>query len=273
MPGGFMQSMYVVRNTSYGLKSPLRADSNSTQVPKRKPKLISNAVEEARPTPPPKKFVAFSGHDSRAIELAYQKLADDYHNSRASIGQEGADASTGTSNNGSKTSPGNTSQGEHQGTRVPVHEDFLFDVDIEKRELAPVYWLGPIFQVTRGTWFYDDGKACDESLAAQLEQGYLKIKPFRYPSPPPKSKQPFRAAEEQKSLAKSGAFGRARTGSGDSTPRGSVDGQRPQVLSAEEEIQKTHRLFGTYMNSVVTYQDSTIACTLELPLQPISCIS
>lgn len=31
------------------------------------------------------------------------------------------------------------------GTRVPVNEDFLFDVDIEKRELAPVYWLGPIY--------------------------------------------------------------------------------------------------------------------------------
>lgn len=39
------------------------------------------------------------------------------------------------------------------GLRVPVNEDFLFDVDIEKRELAPVYWLGPIYEVRRGTWF------------------------------------------------------------------------------------------------------------------------
>jgi hypothetical protein len=123
----------------------------------------------------------------------------------------------------------------------------------------------------RGTWFYDDGKACDESLAAQLEQGYLKIKPFRYPAPPPKNRPSTKPGDEQKSLAKSGAFGRGRSGSGDSTPRGSVEGQRPQVLmGSDEEIQKTYRLFGAYMNSVVTYQDSTVACTLN-PLQcPIS---
>ena len=30
--------------------------------------------------------------------------------------------------------------------RVPVNEDFLFDVDIEARELAPVYWLGPVYE-------------------------------------------------------------------------------------------------------------------------------
>lgn len=39
------------------------------------------------------------------------------------------------------------------GLRVPVNEDFLFDVTIEQRELAPVYWLGPIYEVRRGTWF------------------------------------------------------------------------------------------------------------------------
>lgn len=39
------------------------------------------------------------------------------------------------------------------GLRVPVNEDFLFDVNIERRELAPVYWLGPIYEVRRGTWF------------------------------------------------------------------------------------------------------------------------
>jgi len=34
--------------------------------------------------------------------------------------------------------------------KVPVHEDFLFEVDIEKRELSPVYWLGPTYEVRRG---------------------------------------------------------------------------------------------------------------------------
>jgi hypothetical protein len=35
---------------------------------------------------------------------------------------------------------------ENRGIRVPVNEDFLFDVDIEKRELAPAYWLGPVYE-------------------------------------------------------------------------------------------------------------------------------
>lgn len=34
--------------------------------------------------------------------------------------------------------------------KVPVHEDFLFEVDIEKRELNPVYWLGPTYEIRRG---------------------------------------------------------------------------------------------------------------------------
>lgn len=39
-------------------------------------------------------------------------------------------------------------------SKVPVNEDYLFDVDIRKRELSPVYWLGPAYDVRRGTWFY-----------------------------------------------------------------------------------------------------------------------
>lgn len=27
-----------------------------------------------------------------------------------------------------------------------MNEDYLFDVDIEERELAPTYWLGPIYE-------------------------------------------------------------------------------------------------------------------------------
>jgi hypothetical protein len=27
--------------------------------------------------------------------------------------------------------------------RIPVHEDFLFDVDVERRELSPVYCKSP----------------------------------------------------------------------------------------------------------------------------------
>jgi hypothetical protein len=40
------------------------------------------------------------------------------------------------------------------GVMVPVNEDYLFDVDVEGRELGPVYWPGPVYDVKRGTWFY-----------------------------------------------------------------------------------------------------------------------
>jgi hypothetical protein len=165
--------------------------------------------------------------------------------------------------------------------RVPVHEDFLFDVDIEQRELSPVYWLGPIYEVRRGAWFYSEGstlRPCDENLAAQLEEGYLKIKPFRYPKNQEKSspkQPPIKPSEGPGSLALSGAFGRNRTGSGsaskDVTPKASIEnlraasqqddpsnnGREPPIPSSHQP--QTYRLFGTYMNSVVTYQDSTTA--------------
>jgi hypothetical protein len=79
------------------------------------------------------------------------------------------------------------------------------------------------------------------------------------------------------SLALSGAFsGRNRAGSGEVTPKASMETLRlvnQQVLDdaanstkdspspGSHELQ-THRLFGTYMNSIVTYQDSTVAWLL-----------
>lgn len=44
-------------------------------------------------------------------------------------------------------------QAGQRTTKVPVNEDYLFDVDIEARELAPAYWHGPVYDVKRGTWF------------------------------------------------------------------------------------------------------------------------
>jgi hypothetical protein len=243
-------------------------------VPKRKPKLLNNTnhIDESKSPVQPKKFVQFSGHDSRAIETAYQKLTDEHHNRREGANSFSGNRSTGRDSNASLNGAGQGSQ----GVRVPVHEDFLFDVDIGQRELAPVYWLGPIFQVSRGTWFYDDGKPCDESLASQLETGYLKIKPFRYPPPPAKSSRPtsLKPGEEPRSLANSGAFGRDGAGSGEVTPRSSMENLRGQALDgatnspneplSPQQPQKTYRLFGAHMNSIVTYQDSTVACMLLL---------
>lgn len=49
--------------------------------------------------------------------------------------------------------------GIRRTVKVPVNEDFLFDVDIERRELAPAYWLGPVYDVRRGTWFFQGQKS------------------------------------------------------------------------------------------------------------------
>ncbi len=130
----------------------------------------------------------------------------------------------------------------------------------------------------RGSWFFQEGstlRPCDENLAYQLEEGYLKVKPFRYPKAPEKpSSRPtsMKPGEEPKSLALSGAFGRNRAGSGEVTPKASLENLRAanqQALDDATNVLKaapvpqhqpqTHRLFGTYMNSIVTYENSSVA--------------
>lgn len=132
-------------------------------------------------------------------------------------------------------------------TKVPVNEDFLFDVDIEERELSPIFWLGPVYEVRRGSWFYPDGRPCEENLAAQLEEGFLKTRAWQNPVAP-----------------------RSNTGSRGVTPKPSSEnlkadtaaqgdsGSKPTTPRLQPQPQ-TYRLFGTYMNSVVTYQDATTA--------------
>ncbi|TVY81510.1 putative phospholipase [Lachnellula suecica] len=247
----------------------------AVDVPKRKPKLLSNNLKvDDKPAPPPKKFVTFSAHDSRAIEAAYQKVSDEHRDANRDAGRR--DDQTGGKSTGRRSDPSSGAAGQDHkpGVKVPVHEDFLFDVDVQNRELAPVYWLGPIFEVKRGSWFYDEGnktlRPCDENLASQLEEGYLKVMPFRYPPAPEKSSSrptSLKPGEEPRSLAASGAFGRNRTGSGEVTPRTSAENLRQQARDETLNSPKdspshqpqTYRLFGTYMNSVVTYQDSTVA--------------
>lgn len=137
--------------------------------------------------------------------------------------------------------------GKPTSTRVPVNEDFLFDVDVEQRELAPVYWLGPVYEVRRGSWFYQEGstlRPCEENLAAQLEEGYLKVKPWQYPAREPSNPgahKPTPKSSRENLRSPAGVEG---DGISKSTP-----------TSASFQPQ-TYRLFGTWMNSVATYQDA-----------------
>ena len=129
----------------------------AVDVPKRKPLSLKQTPSDGRPPPIPKKYVAFSSHDSRAIEMAFQKLseeedAQDYIRDRSREGGAGESAAIEQPKANPKIEAEKESD-EPGKVQVPVQEDHLFDVDIERRELGPAYWLGPIYEVRRGTWF------------------------------------------------------------------------------------------------------------------------
>ena len=276
--------MYVTFGTSSHSRSYTIYDHTKPplQVPKRKPLPIDQPSKDTKPLPAPKKYSAFSAKDSRSIESAFQKLAE-YEDTAAppdpvksDLGNAGFRRSGVASDIGSKqnTSFNDSTSTEKGGlVKVPVNEDYLFDVDIEERELAPTYWLGPIYDVRRGSWFYQDGstlRPCDENLAIQLEEGYLKVKPWRYKST---TTQPSTTQPRARPISMAPGLGishldvaanskPAKQASADDLrgrSKGEVDA--PVSVPATFELQ-TQRLFGSYMNSVVTYQDATVAWLL-----------
>ncbi|RMZ92020.1 hypothetical protein DV736_g754, partial [Chaetothyriales sp. CBS 134916] len=201
----------------------------AVDVPKRKPFGADSQgdKDKAKPRPVPKKLVPFSVTDSQAIEAAYQKLDTD--------------------------EPPSKGESKVTSTRVPVNEDFLFDVHVEKRELEPAYWLGPVYDVKRGSWFYHEGstlRPCEENLANQLEESYLKLAPWRRPKLPlsKSASQPRNRPE-------------SRTGepvSGQKTP-GTATPTEGQVDSTDNPLSNVCRLFGAHMSTTVTYMDATVA--------------
>lgn len=119
----------------------------------------------------PSKFVSFGARDSRAIETAFQKLSEeedavDLQSSSYSRHMEGGDVGSGDVG---ATGTGSGKVGVEESIKVPVNEDYLFDVDIKKRELAPVYWLGPAYDIRRGTWFF-------QGTYHQSRQSYLRTR-------------------------------------------------------------------------------------------------
>jgi hypothetical protein len=221
--------------------------------------------------------VPFSAHDSRSIEEAFQRLVEEKEDNgirhKNGEGKPGLpNAAANGKENTSMNEAGNLKDAGEK-VKVPVNEDFLFDVDIETRELAPVYWLGPIYEVRRGSWFYQEGsilRPCEENLATQLEEGYLKVKPFRYPKASKKSTSDSvstKPGNDPASLALP-----SLNASSDLAPKPSIDDLKTvnkQVLDDAADNTKetsspmhepqTYRLFGTHMNSIVTYQDETTA--------------
>jgi len=217
------------------------------QVPKRKPAFLTGRRNKptAKEKPPvlPKKYAAFVPSDSRAIEEAYQKLLEEREDSSRDSSSFRGRAATRSSDILPSTS-----------THVPVNEDFLFDVAILQRELAPVYWLGPVYDVRRGTWFYQEGsnlRPCEENLASQLEDGYLKTKPWLI-----STAQTSTERDDQRDRSDSSSTNPtskdAMSADASTTPAKSASAvTSPQLPS--------YRLFGSYMNSVATYQDENTA--------------
>ncbi|KAK4909579.1 hypothetical protein LTR66_017483, partial [Elasticomyces elasticus] len=181
---------------------------------KRKPFVPETVSEDkSKPAVVPKKWVLFSSSDSQAIEGAFQQLGhDDEYGEKETC------------------------------TRVPVNEDYLYDVHIEKRELEPAYWIGPVYDVRRGSWFFQEGstlRPCDENLANQLEEGYLKIAPWR---------------NKASSLLRSASQARRKPNTGDS-----VAMPPPPIVAPEPTVSNTYRLFGAHMNTTATYADAISA--------------
>ncbi|KXX75613.1 Phospholipase DDHD2 [Madurella mycetomatis] len=221
---------------------------HAVDIPKRKPKFMLSKTSSDTKPPQPKKFAAFSIEDSRAIEAAYQMKLQELEAER-NAGHGNPALRTGSKRpRAASAGTASDSDSPDTHTRVPVNEDFLFDVDIEERELAPVYWEGPVYEVRRGSWFYQEGSAlrpCEENLAAQLEEGYLKVKPWQYP-PRVRSNSASKTVTTNASVDDLKAAAAAQD-----------DGKK--APPAPQHQPQTYRLFGSYMNSVATYQDTTTA--------------
>ncbi|KAJ6151615.1 hypothetical protein N7470_007212 [Penicillium chermesinum] len=214
----------------------------AVDAPKRKPALLDTEKKaEQKPLPKPKKFVPFSVKDSLSIESTFQQLSDFEEASKSS-------------------QPSQTSQ-QSPTKNVPVNEDYLFDVNIEARELSPAYWVGPVYEVRRGTWFFQEGSAlrpCEENLATQLEEGYLKLRPWRTEalegsaidtSLQDGQKEKPATANQQSSAGVAKQADTSKTSAAEA-------GNDPAVSSSPL---KEYRLFGAYMNQVVVFKDATTA--------------
>ncbi len=263
---------------------PLRPQwFHAVDSPKRRPNPAGKTEDKTLPTP--KKYAAFSIRDSKAIEATYRKLVEDEDTTKRQRELDSGAAKADPGHQEAETPHLNLKDDHTPGkSRVPVNEDYLFDVDIERRELGPAYWLGPVYDVRRGTWFYQDGtvqRPCDENLATQLEDGYLKVEAWKLAA------QQAKQRSVSQPRGRPTSWGPGQTQATDDakpatsaplTPKGSgsdlrklaADNQLPVPASDSEardgqrldQPQNTYRLFGAHMNSVVTYQDSTTAWLL-----------
>ena len=116
---------------------------------------------------------------------------------------------------------------------------------------------GPVYQVLRGTWFYQDGSVLtDEALANQLEEGYVKCAAWRTTSlQAPRSTSQTRFRPTSLILDSLDAAQNAVPMPG--SPKQPQAIEKP--VRGEQSSSTSYRLFGPYMNTTVTYQDGSVA--------------
>jgi hypothetical protein len=123
----------------------------------------------------PGKFLPFSEYDSNKLEVAYQKYGKVKSQDQKKEEQDLEKLD---------------SLDQLVSLRlVEVNEDKLFQVDVSKLQLEPVYWEGPIYEVRRGKWFGSDGIPISNEDADLIEAGYQAKKPYNFGESAPSSKQ------------------------------------------------------------------------------------
>lgn len=145
----------------------------ATDIPISKPAWIDYKREKEA-----LKFVPFSAYDNGRLENKYHAIknttlqyAQNSINSPP-IKETQPDKATDHADDDSKHE-------KHADPCVDVLEDRLFTVDLDKLQLSPVYWEGPIFEVRRGLWF-KDSMPVSTTVTQELESAYQLIKPYLF---------------------------------------------------------------------------------------------
>ncbi|KAH6568181.1 hypothetical protein BASA60_008753 [Batrachochytrium salamandrivorans] len=121
---------------------------------------------------PAAQWAPLSMRDSIAIEAIYQQL----------VKKSSTKSSSRNINGLSPTRSKERSEPSRENCIIGG-EDNLYEIDVGNREIYPVFWAGPTYDIRRGTWFSLSGigstyQPCDENLSRQLEDGYRKYTPW-----------------------------------------------------------------------------------------------
>lgn len=70
-----------------------------------------------------------------------------------------------------------TEEDEEDVVGVAIYKDKLYEVDVRRMQLKPVYWrrTGKPIPVMRANWMYDQSRPVPEPLNSQLEEAYLCV--------------------------------------------------------------------------------------------------